>query len=694
MRVFMICVGLAAIGVLWSPLWANCAMSPVFLSGDEDLRLSPLLRGSGTRDDPYLLSGLALGSSKSDYGIWIENTRSWIVVEGCSIQDVNGCDSPGAVVLSNCRNVTVRNCEVMLSRVGIALVRCTDIRIEDNSIHDNAWGVKLDFFSEGNVLIGNRLDNQTNAVAFAPNVWTEGGRGNCWSDLLQTLYEIGPGNDDFAPHSLAECPALPDTAPPRIGSIVPEPISVDVGSPRGVLSSGLYASDDRDGRVEIVCEGTDAALGTLGEYDVRCYACDSAGNCSQTTRRILVVDRAPPQIRLLGPDPLEVEVWSDLVALDPRVEALDAYEGTVVAVPDYSNVNQDVLGDYSVVYRACDSSGNCAQISRAVEVVDTQPPQLVLLGDAPLVLNVGDDVSQNDPGAKALDAVDGDLTDRVVTDYASVDSESPGIYSIVYEVTDSSGNAALPLRRAVVVGIGVAPQLPSDTPLLLGVDRWTVEDGRLILAMRVSSSDPIASYLSQLHAARVLRTIMCSLPAGVNLPLRFQILDTSGDVLAGELAPSSDSGCTSFESVLEVARKFDIRSPSGQELPTLSDPPRDVTEAHGRATAVFAFLTDFPAYTIRISASYEDDPAFSADISVYGMYPVDDGGGGAGPQYVAVREETRRIAQAIRDVLGPNVGVAVSQFVDVYGLIYRGSIPPRSPLLWVDVFVHSLLQGD
>jgi hypothetical protein len=55
-----------------------------------------------------------------------------------------------------------------------------------------------------------------------------------------------------------------------------------------------------------------------------------------------------------------------------------------------------------------------------------------------------------DPGATALDVGDGDLTSSIVVS-GSVDTSTLGTYTLTYNVSDASGNAAVPVRRKVIV---------------------------------------------------------------------------------------------------------------------------------------------------------------------------------------------------------------------------------------------------
>ncbi|MEK9773774.1 MAG: immunoglobulin-like domain-containing protein, partial [Opitutae bacterium] len=110
-------------------------------------------------------------------------------------------------------------------------------------------------------------------------------------------------------------------------------------------------------------------------------------------------------------------------------------------------VDHLVPGTYQITYNYTDSSGNAAQqVVRTVNVVDTTPPVITLIGDA----NVTHLASSEyfDEGATWSDIVDGNGTADA---NGSVDSNTPGIYKIIYTKTDANGNAAEPVVRTVSV---------------------------------------------------------------------------------------------------------------------------------------------------------------------------------------------------------------------------------------------------
>ena len=78
----------------------------------------------------------------------------------------------------------------------------------------------------------------------------------------------------------------------------------------------------------------------------------------------------------------------------------------------------------------------------------TDRPVITLNGDSTVYVRQFD--SYEDQGANALDEQDGDLTSEISTT-GSVNVNIPGNYEIKYNVSDSDGNAAVPVTRNVIV---------------------------------------------------------------------------------------------------------------------------------------------------------------------------------------------------------------------------------------------------
>ena len=81
--------------------------------------------------------------------------------------------------------------------------------------------------------------------------------------------------------------------------------------------------------------------------------------------------------------------------------------------------------------------------------VDLTAPIITLIGDASISIYSGD--TYTDPGANAIDDIDGVVSSAIVVGGDTVDTDTPGTYTITYNVSDSAGNAAIEVTREVIV---------------------------------------------------------------------------------------------------------------------------------------------------------------------------------------------------------------------------------------------------
>jgi len=234
----------------------------------------------------------------------------------------------------------------------------------------------------------------------------------------------------------------------------------------GVDGDGTYTFDvtpDNDGTVSVGVTGG--------------VALDDAGNGNTAaTGLTLTFDATGPVVALLGSNPVDLEVG------DPYVEAgataFDAIEGDVSGSLVISgSVDTSTPGTYFLTYDASDSLGNAGTPAvRVVNVVDTTPPVISLVGANPLEVSHG--TSFVDPGATATDNVDGDVTGSIVAT-STVDTSAVGTYSVTYEVSDSSGNAATPVVRTVEVVDTTGPVITiiGENPFEIGQGETYVDPG-------------------------------------------------------------------------------------------------------------------------------------------------------------------------------------------------------------------------
>ncbi|MDD7915889.1 Ig-like domain-containing protein [Polaribacter ponticola] len=107
------------------------------------------------------------------------------------------------------------------------------------------------------------------------------------------------------------------------------------------------------------------------------------------------------------------------------------------------------LGQYTVDYTATDTAGNSVTSSRTVNVVDTTLPIISLNSSGVLTMAVGTVYSEL--GATAADNYDGDISANIVVDDSNVNASVVGVYSVTYNVNDSSSNSATEVTRTVNV---------------------------------------------------------------------------------------------------------------------------------------------------------------------------------------------------------------------------------------------------
>jgi len=112
-----------------------------------------------------------------------------------------------------------------------------------------------------------------------------------------------------------------------------------------------------------------------------------------------------------------------------------------------STINNQKLGKYHVNYYIDYGLGR-KSIIRVVNVIDGISPVITLEGETNVVVNKY--YSYEEPGFKAVDNLDGDLTDSVAIE-SNVDTSIVGTYTIRYKLYDKAGNKTVVERSVEVV---------------------------------------------------------------------------------------------------------------------------------------------------------------------------------------------------------------------------------------------------
>ncbi len=236
-----------------------------------------------------------------------------------------------------------------------------------------------------------------------------------------------------------------DNASPAIAILGLNPAVIEYQA--AYTDAGATAVDDFSGDVTgaIIAAGS-VDTNVLGSYTINYTVNDSVGNIASATRTINVVDTTPPVLTLIGSNPLIIEAGS--AYSEPGATAADSHDGNITgAITITGTASTNALGNYTINYTINDSSGNAASASRTVEVIDTTPPAITLIGGDIEILQ---DRQYNDHGATALDNADGDITSSIIMAH-QVSTQTPARYTVRYFATDSSGNKAEAYRTVTVI---------------------------------------------------------------------------------------------------------------------------------------------------------------------------------------------------------------------------------------------------
>ncbi len=276
-----------------------------------------------------------------------------------------------------------------------------------------------------------------------------------------------------------------DQTAPVITLLGDNPLALTVGD--NYVDPGATATDDVDGDLtgQIVVGGDQVDTSRAGLYTVTYDVQDAAGNSATQQQRTVQVtnaqDTTPPVLTVNGDNPLTLTVGDSYT--DPGATATDDVDGDISAqiVVGGDQVDTSAAGTYTVTYDVQDAAGNLAtQQQRRVQVTDapdTTPPSITVNGDNPLIIAAG--TAFVDPGATAIDNVDGDLSDQVMVSGDTVNVNQPGVYVLFYDVTDSSGNVASQKQRTVQIVDRIAPviTLQGEAQLTITIGSTYVEAG-------------------------------------------------------------------------------------------------------------------------------------------------------------------------------------------------------------------------
>jgi uncharacterized repeat protein (TIGR01451 family) len=267
---------------------------------------------------------------------------------------------------------------------------------------------------------------------------------------------------------VVHAPCASDTQAPTITA----PADITVGTGPNSTTCGVVLDDELgqavandDCSAVVSVSGVPAGnLFPIGTTVITYTATDGAGHTASDTQTIVVNDNTPPEIAA-PPDASytcrnEVPAASASQAhgTNPNLPnggpVFDNCDTPTVTVSETSSGAGSASSPLIILrtFTASDSKGNTASSVQTITVIDPTPPTITLNGADPQIMECH--TSYTELGATAHDNCSADFA---ATPSGVVDVNTVGTYTVTYNASDLSGNAATPVTRTVIVQDTTAP---------------------------------------------------------------------------------------------------------------------------------------------------------------------------------------------------------------------------------------------
>ncbi|MGE6609338.1 immunoglobulin-like domain-containing protein [Peribacillus sp. NPDC076916] len=222
--------------------------------------------------------------------------------------------------------------------------------------------------------------------------------------------------------------------------------------------TSVSATDNVDGNItsKITVSGK-VNVNEVGIYKLQYTAKDKTGNKTTVTRTITVkTDTTKPQITGAGDTTI---IYGTSFNSRTGVKATDNLDGTITSkITLTGSVNVLKVGTYKLVYSVKDKTGNTTTVTRTINVVDKVKPTLMGTGLKDTTFAIGSyDYFPLLYGITSYDNADGNLTSEINVE-GTVNVDKAGIYTLIYSVTDKSGNKTTAERKVTVID-NIAPKI-------------------------------------------------------------------------------------------------------------------------------------------------------------------------------------------------------------------------------------------
>ena len=484
------------------------------------------------------------------------------------------------------------------------------------TVYNEAYGVWIDYNRDGDFTdVGEQVFTQGNTQATSVSgsfTIPSGAVENSTRMRVIMRYNQVPGPcDNFTYGEVEDYTVViegsgPDVEAPVITLNGASTINLNVGESYSEL--GATATDNVDGNLtsSIIIGGDTVNTSLGGTYVVTYNVSDAGGNAAaEVTRTVNVIpDTTAPVITRIGAANISLQLGDSYS--DQGATASDNIDGDLTSsiVVGGDAVNTNVVGSYTITYNVSDAAGNNAvEVTRTVTVnPDTTAPVITLVGASIINLNIGD--SYNELGATATDNLDGNLTSSIVIT-GTVNTSSAGTYFVNYNVSDSSGNAAIQVTRTVNVQADTTPPVIT----LIGASTINLLVGDSYNELGATATDNIDGNLT---SSIVITGVVNTGLAGT-YTVNYNVSDNAGNtatqVTRTVIVTEPSTGCTDNEVTISITfdnypeeTSWTLVSDSGQ---TVASGGTYASQPDGSTLTEVLCLPD-GCYTFTINDSFGD----------------------------------------------------------------------------------------
>ena len=255
-------------------------------------------------------------------------------------------------------------------------------------------------------------------------------------------------------------------------------IFIEFGSPSPNLLDGVSAITDEGTRVPVSIFAVNGKT-SISVIDTKVLRRNrvtftashpDTGEAAYKNQDFIVTDQTAPIITVIQ-SVISIPLGSDEPDFKSNAAARDNRDGDISAniVPTLGDGSQKFDSSkpitYTVTYNVSDRMGNKAIAKTAEYIVFDNIPPVLNITASQINLNLGTAPPDLLENVAATDNIDGDISSKIVisilkddtTLVNDIDTSAVGIYTVFYNVTDGSGNAAETKKRTYRVGKIVDP---------------------------------------------------------------------------------------------------------------------------------------------------------------------------------------------------------------------------------------------